>query len=143
MSGSRERGSAVVWVLACGALLLAIGAVVSARTAAVLARHRVEAAADLAALAGAGALGGPGDPCAAAARVAARNDTDLVSCVVVPPADTGTTADGTADGTAGVGGDVGGGGGDTVSVRVRATLDLPLVGRREATASARAGRGPP
>lgn len=121
MTGAgRDRGSSVIWVLACGALVLAVGAMVTVRTIAVVARHRVEAAADLAALAGADQLGDRGDPCGAAARVAARNGAELVLCVVRP------VTDGTLGGT--------------VAVSVRAQLRLGLVGPCEVEASARAGR---
>ena len=57
----RDRGSATIWVLACCALLLVVGRSSALRTAAVLARHRAEGAADLAALAAAGRIGVGGD----------------------------------------------------------------------------------
>jgi len=56
-----ERGSATIWVLACCALVMLVGFLGVARTQAVLARHRAGAAADLAALAGAGRIGVGGD----------------------------------------------------------------------------------
>jgi secretion/DNA translocation related TadE-like protein len=78
--GRAQRGSASVWVLACSALVLLIGVATSLRTAAVLARHRAESAADFAALAAAGRIGFGGDGCAAAAALAAANGAALVRC---------------------------------------------------------------
>jgi len=47
------------------------------------ARHRAEAAADLAALAGAVAARNGGDPCAAAGTIARSNQATLISCSAV------------------------------------------------------------
>jgi secretion/DNA translocation related TadE-like protein len=117
----RDRGSATLWVLAASALLLTVAVVVLVRTLAVLARHRVEAAADFAALAAAGQIGVSDAICPAAKRLAAANGAQLVACVpTLAP-----------DGRAG-----------TVTVRVLGYADLPLVGRRPVIASARAGRLP-
>lgn len=116
-----DRGSAAVWVLACSAVVLAVGAVVVVRTLAVLARHRAEAAADLAALAAAGRIGVGGDPCTAARAVAAANGATVRSCAVwLDPS----------------------GRSGTVRVRVSVRADLPVVGLRAADARARAGRLP-
>lgn len=117
----RDRGAAAVWVLGCGAVVLAVGLLVLVRSLAVLARHRAETAADLAALAAAGRIGVGGDPCSAAGAVAAANNARLRSCVVA----------------LGVGGRSG-----TVRVEVVARADLPVVGGREVSARARAGRLP-
>ena len=117
----RDRGAAVVWVLACGAVLMVFALAIAARTSAVFARHRAEVAADLAALAAAGRIGIGGDPCAAAAAIAARNRARLGSCVVAL--------------------DPGGRSG-TVRIRVVQHVGLPLVGVRDLSASARAGRLP-
>lgn len=134
-----ERGSASIWVLACCVLLVAVGAAGVTRTEAVLARHRAEAAADLAALAAAGRIGvvdagaaghGPAGPggvpgdeavCAAARAIAVANQAEVSAC---------TTNLG-ADGRSG-----------TVLVRVSASVRLPLVGGRTVGASARAARLP-
>lgn len=116
---SGELGSATVWVLGCCALLLLIGYASVLRSAAVLARHRVEAAADLAALAAAGRIGIGDDICAAARRLAARNGAQLAGC---------TPALG-ADGRSG-----------TVTVQVQLPVRLAGLGAREVRASARAGR---
>jgi secretion/DNA translocation related TadE-like protein len=116
-----DRGAAALWVLACGAIVLAVGLLVLVRSLAVLARHRAESAADLAALAAAARIGVGGDPCAAADAVAAANDARLGSCLVA----------------LGPGGRSG-----TVRVVVIAHADLPVVGGREVSARARAGRLP-
>jgi len=115
----RDRGSATVWVLGACVLVLLAGSAAVLRTEAVLARHRVESAADLAALAAAGRVGVGTDYCAAARRIAAADGFGLDRCVTVLD----------ADGRSG-----------TVTVRVRATIRLPAVGARTITATARAGR---
>jgi len=93
------------------------------RETAVLARHRAETAADLAALAAAGRIGLDPDAatsgCALAARVAAANGAALVSCA----------ADLALDGRSGA-----------VDVAVRVPVRLPILGGGTASASARAGR---
>lgn len=118
----RDRGAAAVWVLGCGAVVLAVGLFVLVRSLAVLARHRAETAADLAALAAASRIGVGGDPCTSAGAVAAANGATVSSCLV----------------RLGPGGRSG-----TVRVEVRAEADLPVVGARTVTARARAGRLPP
>lgn len=115
----REAGSASIWVLSCAALLLLVASVAVLRAAAIVARHRAESAADLAALAAAGRIGITDAMCPAAAAVAVRNGATLVSC---------TTAL-APDGRSG-----------TVTARVALRVSLPLVGSREVIASARAGR---
>jgi secretion/DNA translocation related TadE-like protein len=115
----RERGAASIWVLASGAVLMVFALTITARTAAVFARHRVEAAADLAALAAAARIGFGGDPCTSAAQVAARNHATLASCAVAQD----------PDGRSG-----------TVRIRVVGKVRLPLVGTRNVAAMARAGR---
>jgi secretion/DNA translocation related TadE-like protein len=75
-----ERGSATVWMLmACGVLAV-IGAAAVLVGAAVVARHRATAAADLAALAGAVRAVQGADACGAAARLAAANAAELTTC---------------------------------------------------------------
>jgi secretion/DNA translocation related TadE-like protein len=118
----RDDGSASVWVLAFGLLVLMIGIVGAVRGDAVLARHRAEGAADLAALAGAGRIGVGDDECDAAGRLAAANGAELRRCsVVLAP-----------DGRSG-----------RVSVLVATDVRLPWGGARTVTASAVAGREPP
>jgi len=114
-----ERGSATIWVLGCCALVLLLGYLGVARTQAVLARHRADGAADLAALAAAGQIGLGVDVCGAASELAAANGAAVRSCIVrLAP-----------DGRSG-----------TVRVRVAVTVRLPIAGARTVVASARAGR---
>ncbi len=114
-----DRGSATIWVLACTALVLLVGVAVSLRTSAVLARHRAESAADLAALAAAVRIGYLTDVCGGAAPVAQANGASLVRC-------SPRVAD---DGRSGV-----------VDVAVSVRIRLPGLGTRRSIATARAGR---
>ncbi|MDQ1626309.1 MAG: hypothetical protein QOI54_53 [Actinomycetota bacterium] len=76
-----DAGSATIWVLCCCLLVWSAGLAGLTRGAAVVARHRAESAADLAALAGARVqLAATGPPCARVAEVAARNGARLVAC---------------------------------------------------------------
>ena len=80
----RDEGTGTVLVLAvCAALLVALAAA-SVLLAAVVARHRAQTAADLAALAAADALLGrrPGPACDDAAHAAAVNGGALMLCDV-------------------------------------------------------------
>lgn len=115
----RERGSASIWVIASCALLLAVAFAGTLRTAAVVARHRAESAADLAALAAAGQIGVSRDICLAAARIAAANGASVERCTpsLAP-----------------------GGRGGAVTVWLSLPVRLPIVGSRQVAASARAGR---
>jgi secretion/DNA translocation related TadE-like protein len=114
-----ERGSATIWLLGFSALVLAISCVAVLQTLAVLARHRADAVADLAALAGAQRIGLGTDPCAAARRVAGENSATLTACSTsLDPA--GRTG--------------------TIAIRLHSEVSLPLVGHRWVTARARAGR---
>jgi secretion/DNA translocation related TadE-like protein len=121
-SRATDRGSASVWVLACCALLLVIAYAEVLRGAAVLARHRAESTADLAALAAAGRIGVGAAPCTAAERIAAANSATLADCYAILAAD-GRTG--------------------TVFVRVQLNARLAVVGSVQVTATARAGRLPP
>ena len=116
---TRDRGSASIWVLACCGLVAVIAYASVLRTSAVLARHRVETAADFAALAGAGRIGVSTDVCGAAAEIAVVNGARVVECVPTLG----------ADGRSGV-----------VSVRLAMGVRLAVVGTRTVVASARAGR---
>jgi secretion/DNA translocation related TadE-like protein len=80
-----DRGSGTIWV-AIGALVTwAVATVALSIGAALVARHRADAAADLAALAGAQAVvRGVGDPCAEAELVAAANRARVVACERLP-----------------------------------------------------------
>ncbi|WP_037574657.1 Rv3654c family TadE-like protein [Phaeacidiphilus oryzae] len=90
MSGRRrpqpEAGSATIWVLAVAALLALAGLAALGLGAAVLARHRAESAADLAALAAAERVdAGAGEsPCARAEELvrAQGGHARLVACAV-------------------------------------------------------------
>ena len=113
-----DRGSATVWVLALCGVLVSLGAAAVLVGGAVAGRHRAEAAADLAALAAAGrAVSGAADPCAAAESVASANGAVLESCAVHP--------------------------GAVVEVRVTVGVMLGPLGRRPASARARAGPAGP
>lgn len=117
-----ERGAASMWVLAGAALVLFATMVVHVRLAATFARHRVESAADLAALAAASGIGTRAPPCESAARIARLNSGWLTYCAL----------DLDDSGRAG-----------TVRVRVSAGAHLVGIGVRPVTASARAERERP
>jgi secretion/DNA translocation related TadE-like protein len=114
-----DRGSATIWVIAFATLISLMALVGVARTSAVLARHRLERAADLSALAAANQIGRGADPCAAARRISIVNDARLQRCE--------TRLD--ASGRSG-----------TVIVVLTRSVVLPAVGHRVVTARARAGR---
>jgi secretion/DNA translocation related TadE-like protein len=80
-----ETGSASIVVVALTGLLVLLGVAATFVVATVAAHRRVQAAADLAALAGATSAqsASADDPCAAAARVAAGNGARLSSCQLV------------------------------------------------------------
>jgi secretion/DNA translocation related TadE-like protein len=115
-----DEGSATVWVLGCAALLALVTAVAVLRGAAVLARHRAEGTADLAALAAAAHIGLDPAGCAAAADIAAANGARVQSCVQSQGADVRS---------------------GVVVVRVVMPVRLPGVAVGSVSASARAGRG--
>lgn len=76
-----DRGAATIIVLYMGLLTVLLASVFAAAGAAVVARHRAEAAADLAALAGAArAMAGEPAACARAGVIAAANGARLVTC---------------------------------------------------------------
>lgn len=106
-----ERGAAVVVGLSLVAILVLVALAGVGTAAIVLAHRRVQVAADLAALAAAGALQWGGDPCGAAGEIAGRHATALTRCRV-----------------------------EGSSVLVATTIVLPaLLGGREVRARARAG----
>ncbi len=80
MSVRPDRGAATVLVTACLGVLLLIGCALAVVAAMVTAHRSAQAAADLAALAGAVAARDGADPCAAAGSVAADNGADLTRC---------------------------------------------------------------
>jgi len=77
-----DRGSATVLVTACLGLLLLVGCALAVVAAMVAAHRTAQAAADLAALAGATAAQDGADPCAAAGSVATANGASLTRCAV-------------------------------------------------------------
>jgi secretion/DNA translocation related TadE-like protein len=77
-----ERGSATLLVVAMAGVLVLLGAALAVVAAMVVDHRTAQAAADLAALAGARGAGAGGDACAAAARVAAADGARLTGCVV-------------------------------------------------------------
>ena len=78
-----DRGSGALWVLAISLIVVLSAALGAVRGIAALARHRAEAAADLAALAGAvHAVSGVDDACGVAGSIAARNSASLSRCSV-------------------------------------------------------------
>jgi len=82
-SGRRgPRGSAAVLTVGLTGVLLTVSVLVAALGGVVADQRRVEAAADLAALAGAGAAQAGRDGCAAAQLTAARNGGQVRRCAV-------------------------------------------------------------
>lgn len=77
-----ERGSATLFAVACISVLLVVGAALGVVAAMVRAHRVAQSAADLAALAAAGAVGTGRDPCAAGSAVAVANDAHLAACAV-------------------------------------------------------------
>ncbi|MCW2541610.1 MAG: hypothetical protein JWN95_3335 [Frankiales bacterium] len=117
-----DDGSATVLVLGCLAVLVLLTAALTIASCAVLVRHRVEGAADLAALAAAESIGMEGDPCAAARAVAAANGTTVTGC----------QADLDLSGRSG-----------SVAVEVQRPVELPIAGSAMISARAKAARLPP
>ena len=79
----RDRGGATVSVLAVGLLCVLVAGCFAAAGAAIVARHRAQSAADLAALAAAVHVAdGPDPACGHARRIASANAARLVSCRV-------------------------------------------------------------
>lgn len=77
-----DRGAGTVMVVACLGLLLVLGAALGAIAGIVVDHRRAQAAADLAALAGAAERARGRPPCPAAARIASDNGTEIASCRV-------------------------------------------------------------
>lgn len=119
---SDDRGSATVWVVCFGALVVATAMVAVIAGSAVLVRHRAERAADLGALAAASQIGWAAEPCQAARRAVAANGAQATSCV--PTLDSSNRS-------------------GSVAVVVTEVVRFPVVGDRTVTARARAARLPP
>lgn len=110
---SPDRGSATIWLAGLAALIGLATTVALVHGSAVLARHRVETAADLAALAAAVRIpDGAAGACAAAGRIAARNGGSVTRCVLT---------------------------GNEVAIEAARPLTLGRLGSRTAVAHARAG----
>lgn len=77
-----EKGSATLFAVACLGVLLVVTTAFAAAVALFVAHRQAQSAADLAALAGAVALGRGEDGCGAAARVAVENAARLQRCTV-------------------------------------------------------------
>ena len=77
-----ERGSALPFAVACLGLLVLLAGALGVVAAMVRAERQAQAAADLAALAGAQAVAAGRDGCAGAAPVARANDASLTRCAV-------------------------------------------------------------
>ena len=77
-----QRGAAVVVGLALTGVLLVVTTACVGSAAIVLAHRRAQVAADLAALAGAGALQRGAAPCGVARTIAARHGAALTGCLV-------------------------------------------------------------
>jgi len=77
-----EHGSATLLAVSVLGLLLLVGAALAVVAVMVHAHRVAQSAADLSALAGAGAWGRGHDPCTVAAAVAADNGASLTSCTV-------------------------------------------------------------
>jgi secretion/DNA translocation related TadE-like protein len=76
-----DSGGATVWALATGLVTVVVAISVAAGGAATVARHRAQAAADLAALAGAAhSVEGQVVACERAAAIAAANGARLTDC---------------------------------------------------------------
>ena len=82
MSRRSDRGAVTVLAVAILGFLILLAAAFAVAEAMVVAHRRAQAAADLAALAGATAAQQARDPCASASQVAAANGAVLTACTV-------------------------------------------------------------
>ncbi|MDP4500656.1 Rv3654c family TadE-like protein [Nonomuraea turcica] len=109
----RERGSATIWGVALMGLLMAVATAFATVGAARVARHRVNNAADMSALAAARlALFDPEGACARAAALAAENGVELTRCEIND---------------------------EVADVWTSLPISLPIVGTRTVSGRARAG----
>ena len=81
-AGAGERGAATLIVLALSGMLMFVGLALTGVAAIVLTQRSAQAAADLAALAGASAAVAGADACAVAGDIAAANGAVLAQCEV-------------------------------------------------------------
>ncbi|MFG1618311.1 Rv3654c family TadE-like protein [Nonomuraea wenchangensis] len=108
-----ERGSATLWGVALMGLLMAVATAFATVGTARVARHRVNDAADLSALAAARlALLDPQEACARAGALAADNGVEMTRCEIS---------------------------GEVADVWTTLSISLPVVGTRIVTGRARAG----
>ncbi|WP_407940526.1 Rv3654c family TadE-like protein [Nonomuraea montanisoli] len=113
--GGRDRGSATLWGVALMGILMSVAMAFAAVAAARVARHRVNTAADLSALAAAKlAIADPDEACRRAAIVAAENGATLIKCQMND---------------------------EIADVWTSLTARLPFVGPRSLTGRSRAGPG--
>jgi len=77
-----ERGAATLLAVSFLGVLLLVGSALAVVSAMVVAHRTAQSAADLSALAGAGAARRGADPCAAASAAAARNGARIEGCTV-------------------------------------------------------------
>jgi secretion/DNA translocation related TadE-like protein len=77
----QDRGSASIWLLCAGSVVIAVGLAGALAAAAATARHRAQAAADLGALAGARyAVAGDAVACAHAGVIVEANGARMTGC---------------------------------------------------------------
>ncbi|MFG3437984.1 Rv3654c family TadE-like protein [Nonomuraea sp. NPDC047897] len=108
-----DRGSATLWGVALMGLLMAVATALATVGSVRVARHRVNDAADLSALAAARlAIADPGRACARAASLAEDNGVDLAKCEID---------------------------GEVADVWTSLLISVPVMGTRELTGRARAG----
>ncbi|WP_308164839.1 Rv3654c family TadE-like protein [Nonomuraea sediminis] len=116
-SADTERGSATLWGVAVMALLMAVATITATVGAVRVARHKVNDAADLSALAAARlALADPEGACARAAHLARRNGVTLDRCTITD---------------------------EIADVWTSITISIPALGPRTVTGRARAGPAQP
>ncbi|MEV0381815.1 Rv3654c family TadE-like protein [Nonomuraea sp. NPDC050643] len=114
---AKDRGSATLWGVALMGLLMAIATAFATVGSVRVARHRVNSAADLSALAAAKlAIIDPEGACARAATLAAQNGVTLTQCKITN---------------------------DTADVWTSLPISLPLLGTRTLTGRSRAGPADP
>ena len=110
---TKDRGSATLWGVALMGLLLAVATAFAMVGSVRVARHRVNTAADLSALAAAQwAVIDPKAACVRAGKLATRNGAELTDCKLTN---------------------------DIADVWTSLTISLPLLGPRTLTGRARAG----
>ncbi|MDX6234513.1 MAG: hypothetical protein QOH68_3621 [Nocardioidaceae bacterium] len=80
MTTRAEQGAVTVHAAAIAMMLVVAALVITEMAGLVRLRHRVAAAADLAALSASQASVGGQDACAAARRIAKRNDAEVMTC---------------------------------------------------------------